>query len=110
GKPVPPERFAAMIDAGELSRDAIEQLEERSKAAREQVDRVFREVGEIQRRLRDQVRELLRAEAESLLRGASQELRELFASPQVHAWLDAVIRDVVHRRLGELDDIEQHAA
>src|SRR5690606_30457512 len=110
GKPVPPERFAAMIDSGELSRDAIEQLEQRSKAAREQVDRVFREVGEIQRRLRDQVRELLRAEAEGLLRGASQELRELFVIPNVHAWLDAVIRDVVHRRLGELDDIEQHAA
>lgn len=110
GKPVPPERFAAMISSGELSSDAIEQLEQRSKAARERVDRVFHEVGELQRKLRDQVRELLRSEAEGLLRVASNELRELFPIAGVHAWLDAVIRDVVHRRLGELESIEEHAA
>ena len=110
GKPVAPERFAKMIESGELPGDAVEQLEQRSKAAREQVDRVFREVGELQRTLRDRVRELLRDEAEGLLRVASNELRELFSNQRVHAWLDAVIRDVVHRRLGELESIEEHAS
>lgn len=110
GKPVAPERFAKMIESGELPADAVEQLEQRSKAAREQVDRVFREVSELQRTLRDRVRELLREQAEGLLRVASNELRELFPSPRVHAWLDAVIRDVVHRRLGELESIEEYAS
>ncbi|MFO7567255.1 MAG: ATP-binding protein [Enhygromyxa sp.] len=110
GKPVAPERFAEMVASGELSKDAVEQLEERSKSARERVDRVFREVAGIQRELRDRIRELLRTEAEALLQGASNELREAFPSPRVQAWLDALIRDVVHRRLGELDEIEEHAA
>lgn len=110
GKPVAPERFAKMIESGELPADAVEQLEQRSKAARDQVDRVFRAVGELQRKLRDQIRELLRAEAEGLLRVASNELRELFPSAPVHTWLDALIHDVVHRRLGQLESIEEHAA
>jgi predicted ATP-dependent protease len=110
GKPVPPERFAAMIESGELSTDTLAQLEQRSKSAREQVDRVFREVGDRQRKLRDQIRELLNREAESLLGEASRELRELFPSARVGEWLDAVVHDVSHRRLGELDHIEAHAA
>jgi predicted ATP-dependent protease len=110
GKPIAPEHFAKLIESGELPSDAVEQLEQRSKAARERVDRVFREVGEMQRKLRDQLRELWRTEADALLRVASNELRELFPQPRVHAWLDAVIHDVVHRRLGELESIEEYAA
>ncbi len=110
GKPVAPERFVAMIESGELSSDTLEQLEQRSKSAQERVERVFREVGQLQRKLRDQVRELLQSEAEALLRMATQELRELFPIAKVGEWLDTLVNDVVHRQLGGLGGLEQHAA
>ncbi len=110
GKPVTPERFAAMIESGELAPDTLEQLEARSGEARERVDRVFREVGALQRKLREQIRELLQTEAEALLKVATAELRELFTSETIRAWLDALVHDVIHRRLGELDEIEGQAS
>lgn len=107
GKPVPPERFAEMIEAGDLSEDALEQLQSRSDAAREQVDKVFRKVGKLQREMRRDIRELLRSEAEAQLRAATGELREAFPGEDVAAYLDALVHDVVHRSLGELDSIEE---
>ncbi|MFV8752787.1 AAA family ATPase [Nannocystaceae bacterium ST9] len=114
GKPVAPERFAALIQQGKLSEQQLEELEQRSSGAREQVDRVFRQVGELQRRLRIDIRDMVRGEAERLLAQASTELREHFVGEGeregVACFLDALIHDLVHRRLTEFDKIEQWLA
>ena len=107
GKPIAPERFAALIEQGKLSEEQLAELEQRSGAAREQVDRVFRQVGELQRRLRIEVRDMVRAEAARLLAEASAELREDFRSPDTTRFLDALIHDLVHRRLSAFDKIDQ---
>ncbi|MCA9652952.1 MAG: AAA family ATPase [Myxococcales bacterium] len=109
GQPVPPERFGALIREGKLTTEALEELGEASDAAREQVDATFRKVGERQRRLREQLRDLAREEARRLLTDACVELRELFPGTRVGAYLDALVHDVVQRRLPELDSIEEVA-
>jgi lon-related putative ATP-dependent protease len=109
GKPVSPDRIPELIESGELTREVLELLEHRGEAIKGRVGAVFAEVGALQRQLRQELRVLLQSEAETLLREASRELRELFVEPRVHGWLDALIRDVVHRRLLELEEIEQHA-
>jgi len=110
GKPVAAERFASLIEAGELPTDALASLEQASKSARERVEQVFREIGAIQRKLRDAVHDLVCDEARTLLRVASNELRELFPIAAVERWLDALIHDFIHRRIGDLEEIDQHAA
>lgn len=109
GKPVVLERFAALIEQGKLSEQQLEDLEQRSRAAREQVDRVFRQVGELQRRLRNAIRDMVRGEAERLFAHASADLRERFfsAGEGVATFLDALGHDLVHRRLTEFDKIDQ---
>ncbi|MEX1366022.1 MAG: ATP-binding protein, partial [Nannocystaceae bacterium] len=109
GEPVAPERFGALIREGKLSSEALERLGEASEAARQDVDATFRRVAERQRGLRAQVREMVAAEAERLLQEACAELRERFPEAAVGAYLDALIHDVVQRRLPELDSIDQVA-
>ncbi len=111
GKPIAPERFAALIEQGKLTEQELEQLEQRSSSAREQVDRAFRQVGELQRRLRIDIRDMVRSEAERLLGEASTELREgLGESEGVTRYLAALTHDLVHRRLTEFDKIDQWLA
>jgi ATP-dependent Lon protease len=91
GQPVPPERFAALIEEGRLSPDDMARLEQSGEQAREHVDATFRRVAERQRVLRN------------------AELRELFPDPRVGAHLDDIVHDVTQRRLPELDEIGAHA-
>lgn len=108
GKPVTPERFAALIQQGTIPEQELEQLEQRSAAAREPVDRVFRQVGELQRRLRVEIRDMVRSEAAHLIEQAGTELRQLFVGDAgVARFLDALGHDLVHRRLTELDKMDQ---
>lgn len=108
GKPVAPEHFAALVQQGQISEQELEQLEQRSAGAHEQVDRVFRQVGELQRRLRVEIRDLVRSEAARLVEQACAELRSLFEGHAgVARFLDALTHDLVHRRLGDLDKMEQ---
>lgn len=109
GQPVPPERFAALIEEGRLSPAELERLEQAGEQARERIDTTFRRVGERQRVLRDQLREALRQEARRRLEEACARLRALFPSPQVGEHLDAVVHDVTERRLPELETIGAHA-
>src|SRR5690606_26243260 len=70
GQPVPPERFAAMMEEGKLSPDALTNLEQAGQQARERVDATFRRVAELQRSMRRRMREALREEATRLLQEA----------------------------------------
>jgi predicted ATP-dependent protease len=109
GKPVPPDHIPELIKEGVFTSEQLEELERRSEAVSDRVAAVFHEVGLMQRDLRQKVRAMFQAEAESLLGEATRELRELFSQPRLHEWLDALIHDLVHRRLAELDQIEKFA-
>ena len=109
GKPVPPERYAELVEAGEVSNADFEQLRTRSSAASERVDAVFRQIAELQRKVRVEVREMVKREAQALLDVATAELREAFPDPDVHAWLDTLGHDLVQRRLPEFEQIESFA-
>ena len=109
GQPVPPERFAAMMEEGKLSPDAFTNLEQAGQQARERVDATFRRVAELQRSMRRRMREALREEATRLLQEACAELRELFPQPEVGEHLDALVHDVTQRRLPDLESIGEHA-
>lgn len=109
GQPVPPDRFAALIEEGRLSAERLGRLEQASEQARERIDATFHRVGERQRVLRDQLRDALREQARRRLHDACAELRALFPEPRVGEHLDAVVHDVVQRRLPELDKLGEHA-
>jgi predicted ATP-dependent protease len=109
GQPVPPERFAALIEEGRLSPEHLTRLEQSGDQARERIDATFHRVAERQRVLRDQLRDALRQQARLRLYDACAELRALFPEPRVGEHLDAVIHDVVQRRLPELGEIAEHA-
>ncbi|MCA9699453.1 MAG: AAA family ATPase, partial [Myxococcales bacterium] len=109
GKPVTPERFAELIEAGTVSPQQLEALEQGSAAARERVDEVFHEIAKINRRVRGELAGLIEAEAGRLLTQASAELRQRFPQPRVGEYLDALISDVLHHGLRKLDEIEERA-
>ena len=108
GQAVPPNELPALIESGVLTQERMNELEEASEGFRDQVAATFRKVASIQRQLRHATANLVQNEAETLLGEATAELRESFEQPAVHAWLDSLIHDFVHRRLGELDKLDKY--
>lgn len=104
GKPTPPERLASLRAEGRLTEEDIEGIDEKIEQARERVEDTFKEVSKLQRELRKKLRELMRGEARRLMEAATTDLRHDFEETAVHQFLDAVVHDVVARRLPELGD------
>ena len=106
GKPVSPDKIPELVKAGVLTDDTLAELEKKSEGFRDRVTAVFREVAAIQRQLRQRGVTLIRDEVGALLEEACSELRESFPQDCVSAWLESLIHDLVHRRLGDLDKLE----
>ncbi len=106
GQPAPPDRLAALKKDGHISDDDIEQMKTKAKGVEGQVAQTFKLVDGIQRKLRKELRALMETEATAVLQGAVAELREAYDEPAVQTYLDAVIHDIVHRRLGASENAD----
>ncbi len=106
GEPAPPDRLAALEQDGQITERDIEAMHTRAQGVEDQVTQTFKEVDGVQRRLRKELRDLMQTEATAVLEDAVAELREQYDGPAVQTYLDAVVHDVVHRRLGASENGE----
>ncbi|MDA1194236.1 MAG: ATP-binding protein [Planctomycetota bacterium] len=101
-EPATPERLEALQREGKLSAEKIEALQEQSEQFGERMQDVGARLQEIQGQSLEALGQLIETEARALAEGALVQTRRAFLEEDVRAFLDAIVDDLVTRRLGEL--------
>ncbi len=102
GEPAPPDRIEALRREGKLSEEDVEAQQEKIEAFGEQMQAVGERMQEIHAQRIASLERLITDQARELLETALAPVRRAFPAEDVHAFLDALVEDLVTQRLGEL--------
>lgn len=104
GQPVPPEQLADLIKAGKLSEEVMEEFQKKVPAFQKELERVSREMNSFLRKAKHEMEELQHAAAREVLTPLVQHLVQEFPFPEVQAFIDEVVKDIVENRLEQNDE------
>ena len=102
GEPAPPERVDALRRENKMSDEEYEALIEKIKAFTERMQGLGETMGEIQGDRIERLHSLITDEAKALVESALAALRRDYPGADVQEFFDAVVDDLVTRRLGDL--------
>ena len=102
GEPAPPERVEALRREDKMSDEAYEALVEKIKAFTERMQGLSETMQEIQGERMEKLSSLITDEARALVESSLAGIRRDYPGDDVKQFLDAVVDDLVNRRLGEL--------
>ncbi|MDF1700113.1 MAG: AAA family ATPase [Planctomycetota bacterium] len=102
GEPAPPERIEALRREEKLSDEDHEKLIEKIKSFTERMQALGEKMQEIQGERLESLNTIITDEARGLMTSALSKLRKEYPGQDVQRFLDAVVEDLVERRLGEL--------
>lgn len=98
GKPVPPEEYEQMRAGGQISDEQYNQFRETHDAFQPRLQEITVAVNEIRTRHNDGLTELWKQDVRAVLSPPAGAIAAEFATPQVRAFLESIIDDVIQRR------------
>lgn len=101
-EPLGPEEVKQAVEEGKLTEADLERLQESANAMGEEVERFNTLALEVGGRHRERMREAMQKLARKALKEPVRPIKKRF--PSAGAYLDALVDDVVTRRLDELDE------
>lgn len=104
GEPVPPEQLAVLIKEGKVPEQALEDFQTKVPGFQKELDRVSREMNGFVRRAKQEMEQLRQAAAREVLGPLEQHLRSDYPYPEVQAFLQDVLKDVVENQLDQSEN------
>ncbi|MHC5023895.1 MAG: Lon protease family protein [Planctomycetota bacterium] len=104
GKPVPPEEFERLRGQGQVTEAQFAEFTANHERFSQQLGSVTQQVLKLQLEQKDQIRDLVKKEARSILNELARKIEADLPQEQVTAFLRTAVEDVVENRLGGLEE------
>ncbi|MBI3363365.1 MAG: AAA family ATPase [Ignavibacteriae bacterium] len=96
GQPVTFEQLETHLKQGDVTKEQVEQLSKDRQALEGQMELIFRELRNIERKARESVNELAQQFILPIVRESIDELRKEFQNEKMYRYLDDVQDDIMH--------------
>jgi len=104
GKPVPPEEYENLREAGEIADEQHEKFEKSREAFQRELEGITGKVRKLRRRTAQAVHSVIEGTARSIMDEIARDILDEFPGEDVRRFLSEVIDDVAENRLMRSDD------
>lgn len=104
GQPVPNDRLKALVSQGELTNEAVEEIETAINGHQKQLKDIGREINEMIRNASLEIRRINEAAANELIGPRVSQILDIWESKSVGEFLKDVVNDIIEYRIDSEED------